>query len=165
MLHAQHHSRTQQLLAGIALVVICFTAAAIGGLVTEPQIPEWYQGLAKPDWNPPDWVFGPVWSILYLSMAVAAWLVWREAGFKNAGLPFALFATQLVLNSLWSVIFFGLQSPGAAAVEIVLLWLAILATMLSFWRVSKWAGALFVPYLAWVSFAVVLNFSIWQMNA
>jgi tryptophan-rich sensory protein len=112
----------------------------------------------------PDWIFGPVWTLLYLMMAVSAWLVWRQAGFAGAKLPRALFAVQLALNSLWSVLFFGLQNPGAAAVEIVLLWLAILATTVSFFRQSKVAGWLMVPYLAWVSFASVLNFAIWRLN-
>lgn len=100
-----------------------------------------------------------------LNAAVAAWLVWRQAGFAGAKLPLALFAIQLALNSLWSVLFFGLHQSGAAAVEIVLLWGAILATLIAFWRRSRWAGGLLVPYLAWVSFASVLNFTIWRLNA
>jgi benzodiazapine receptor len=98
-------------------------------------------------------------------MAVSAWLVWRQAGLASAKLPLVLFAIQLVLNSLWSVLFFGLHSPGMAAVEIVILWLAIVATMVAFFRCSKIAGWLMVPYLAWVSFAAVLNFTVWQLNA
>ena len=98
-------------------------------------------------------------------MAVAAWLVWRQAGLAVAKLPLSLFAIQLVLNSLWSVLFFGLQNPGAAAVEIILLWAAILSTLIAFWKRSRWAGGLLVPYLAWVSFAAVLNVAIWKMNS
>jgi benzodiazapine receptor len=149
---------------GLAVfVLICF-AAGLGGLVTSPQIPGWYADLAKPAWTPPDWIFGPVWTLLYLMMAIAAWLVWRQDGFAGVKLPLALFAIQLVLNSLWSVLFFGLQSPGAAAVEIVLLWVAILATLIAFWRRSKLAGGMLMPYLAWVGFAAVLNFAIWRLN-
>ena len=145
-------------------VAICFAAAGLGGLVTTPKIPGWYADLAKPIWTPPDWIFGPVWTLLYLMMGIAAWLVWRQAGFTNAKLPLALFAIQLSLNTLWSVLFFGLQNPGAAAVEIIVLWVAILATLIAFWKRSKWAGWLLVPYLAWVSYATVLNASIWQLN-
>ena len=105
-----------------------------------------------------------MWTLLYL-MAVAAWLVWRRAGFAGAKLPLALFAIQLALNGLWSVLFFGLHRPDAAAVEIILLWAAILATMVTFWRRSRVAGGLLAPYLAWVSFAAVLNVAIWRMNA
>ena len=158
-------SALQQVLGLAAFVLICFAAAGLGGLVTTPRIPTWYADLAKPAWTPPDRVFGPVWTALYLTMAFSAWLVWRQAGFAGARLPLALFAIQLVLNSLWSVLFFGLQSPGAAAVEIILLWAAILATLLAFWKRSNLAGALLVPYLAWVSFAALLNVAIWRMNA
>ena len=105
----------------IVSIFICFAAAGLGGLVTNPKIPNWYAQLAKPVWTPPDWLFGPVWSMLYLMMAIAAWFVWRPKGFAGAKLPLALFAIQLALNSLWSVLFFGFQRPGAAAVEIVFL--------------------------------------------
>ena len=154
----------QRIIALAAFVLICFAAAGLGGLVTAPQIPNWYADLAKPSWTPPNWIFGPVWTLLYLTMAFSAWLVWRQAGFAGAKLPLALFAIQLALNSLWSVLFFGLQNPGAAAVEILLLWAAILATLLGFWKRSNLAGALLVPYLAWVGFAGVLNVAIWLMN-
>ena len=149
----------------VVAIVICFAAAGLGGLVTAPRIPNWYADLAKPTWTPPGWIFGPVWSILYLMMAIAAWLVWRQEGLAGARLPLALFAIQLALNSLWSVLFFGLQNPGAAAVDIVLLWVAIVATLVAFWNRSPWAGGLLVPYLVWVSFAAVLNVAIWRMNA
>ena len=148
----------------IVSIFICFAAAGLGGLVTYPKIPNWYAQLAKPVWTPPDWLFGPVWSMLYLMMAIAAWLVWRPMGFAGAKLPLALFAIQLALNSLWSVLFFGFQRPGVAANEIVLLWAAILATLIAFWGCSRWAGLLLVPYLTWVSFAVALNWAIWRMN-
>lgn len=158
-------SSPRQAIGLFVAIAICFAAAGLGGLVTTPQIPGWYATLAKPTWNPPAWIFGPVWSLLYLLMAVAAWLVWRQAGIAGARLPLGLFAVQLTLNSLWSVLFFGLHSPGAAAAEILLLWGAILATLITFWQRSKLAGGLLVPYLAWVSFATVLNVTIWRLNA
>lgn len=148
----------------IVLLTLCFAVAGVGGFVTTPNIPNWYADLAKPSWTPPDWVFGPVWSMLYLSMAVAAWLVWRQAGLVSAAVPMALFGIQLLLNALWSWLFFGMHSPGAAAVDIVLLWMAIAATTVAFWRRSTLAGILFVPYLVWVSFASLLNLAIWRLN-
>jgi tryptophan-rich sensory protein len=149
----------------IALLVICYVAAAVGGAVTTPKIDSWYAALAKPSWNPPNWIFGPVWSALYFGMAVSAWLIWQQRGLVGAAWPLALFGAQLVLNVLWSCLFFGLQSPGAALVEVLVLWLAIAATMVVFWFRSTVAGILFVPYLAWVTFASVLNFSIWRLNS
>ncbi len=149
---------------GIGLVVflaICLAAAGIGGLVTTPNIAVWYAGLVKPSWTPPNWVFGPVWSVLYLCMAVAAWLVWRKG---NALVPLTFFAVQLAFNAAWSWIFFGLHSPAAASIDIVLLWVAIAATTIAFCRRSLVAGVLLLPYLAWVSFAAVLNFAIWRFN-
>ena len=149
----------------IVLLVVCFAAAGIGGAVTTPKIATWYAALAKPSWNPPNWIFGPVWSVLYLCMAIAAWLVWRQGGVAGAATPLVLFAVQLVLNLAWSWLFFGFQNPGLAFVDIVLLWAAIAATMVAFWFRSAIAGILFVPYLAWVSFAAVLNFVVWRLNA
>ena len=148
----------------IVLLVLCLAVAAVGGLATTPNIPNWYAGLAKPSWTPPDWIFGPVWSVLYLSMAVAAWLVWRQTGLAGAAVPTALFGIQLLLNTLWSWLFFGLHSPSAALVDIILLWTAIAATMVAFWRRSMVAGIIFLPYLVWVSFASVLNLAIWRLN-
>ena len=151
--------------AGLVIfIVICLGAGGLGIIATTPEIEGWYRTLSKPTWNPPDWIFGPVWSCLYLMMAVSAWLVWRQAGFAGSKLPLALFAVQLALNSLWSILFFGLHSPGMAAMDIILLWMAILATLITFWKRSWWAGILLVPYLAWVSFAAVLNFTIWRLN-
>ena len=130
-------------------------------MATTPEIDGWYQTLAKPSWNPPAGIFGPVWTTLFVMMGVAGWLVWQRA--TSIG-PLVLFGVQLVLNVGWSWIFFGWHQPGWAFVEIVVLWLAILATTLAFFRVSRLAGWLFVPYLAWVTFASVLNFTIWRMN-
>jgi tryptophan-rich sensory protein len=148
----------------LVLLIVCFAVAGVGGLTTTPNIANWYAGLSKPSWTPPDWVFGPIWSILYLSMAVAAWLVWRQDGWVGAAVPMVLFAVQLALNVAWSWLFFELHSPGAAFVNILLLLTAIAATMVAFWRRSMMAGILFVPYLVGVSFAGALNFAIWRLN-
>jgi translocator protein len=145
----------------VMLIGLCYIVAGLGGLATAPNIPTWYAELTKPSWTAPDWVFGPVWSILYLLMAVAAWLVWQRG---NALVPLALFAVQLVFNAAWSWLFFDLHTPGIAFVDIVFLWAAIIATTVAFWRRSLLAGLLFAPYLAWVSFAVVLNFAVWRLN-
>jgi len=152
-------------LALLAFVAACFAAALVGSAFTAPSVPEWYGSLAKPSFTPPAWLFGPIWSVLYLAMAVAGWLVWRRQRESFTTLPLALFGGQLVLNVLWSILFFGLQAPGTALVEILILWAGIFATLLSFWRISTIAGWLFVPYLAWVSFAVILNFEIWRLNS
>ena len=154
-----------QWLGLIVFVTVCFVAAGIGGMVTAPNIPSWYAGLAKPSWNPPNWVFGPVWTALYLSMAVAAWLVWRQGGWAGAARPLIVFGAQLLLNVLWSCLFFGLHRPGLAFGEVLVLWALILVTMVLFWQRSRLAGVLFVPYLAWVTFASALNFAVWRLNA
>jgi tryptophan-rich sensory protein len=136
-----------------------------GALATAGGVREWYPALVKPGFTPPAWVFGPAWTLLYLLMGVALWLVWREAGRSDRVRPalFA-FAIQLILNALWSFVFFGLRMPGAALVEIVLLWAAILLTMVRFRQVSRLAAVLLAPYWLWVSFAAVLNASIWMLN-
>lgn len=144
-------------------VGLCFAAAGLGGMATDTGA--WYDGLAKPSWNPPDWVFGPVWTTLFVMMGVAAWMVWKERGFGGARGELGLFGVQLALNVLWSVLFFALRRPDLAFFEVVVFWGAILATLLAFRRVRPLAGWLMVPYLAWVSFAAVLNFVIWRMNA
>lgn len=145
-------------------IVICFAAAGLGSVLTRPSLRLWYAALRKPPWTPPNWIFGPVWTILYLCMAVAVWLVWRRAGFQGAKLPLAFFAFQLVLNVAWTGIFFTLHLQGFAFIEIIFLWLAILATTVAFWPLSKTAGWLMVPYLLWVAYAAALNGSIWSMN-
>ncbi|MGI9470520.1 MAG: TspO/MBR family protein [Rubripirellula sp.] len=145
-------------------ILICFGAAGVGGLVTATGLESWYSELNKPSWNPPNWLFGPVWSLLYLMMAIAAWCVWRSSRWPEHRMALTLFAVQLALNSLWSLLFFGMRQPGWAAMEIVLLWIAILATLLAFWKHSKVASGLLVPYLFWVTFATVLNVTIWRLN-
>jgi tryptophan-rich sensory protein len=138
----------------------------LAGLVGAQYLPgEWYASLAKPALNPPNWIFAPVWTTLYVLMAVAAWLVWRRAGFAGARVPLGLYVAQLVLNGLWSCLFFGLHRPGFALFDIVILWLTILAALLLFWRTDRRAGALMLPYLLWVGFAAYLNFELWRLNS
>ncbi len=149
----------------VVAIAVCFAIAWVGSRSSSAALPEWYGQLAKPSWTPPSWLFGPVWTVLYLSMAVAVWLVWRDRGLTGAPVAMALFVGQLVLNAAWSAIFFGLRMPGAAFVEIVALWLAILGTAWAFWRQVPAAGWLLVPYQAWVTFAAALNFAIWRLNA
>lgn len=157
-------TRSRSILALAGFLVLSFAASAIGGWATYPAIPDWYQNLEKPSWTPPSTVFGPVWTLLYIAMAVAAWLVWKQGGWAAYRLPLTLWVVQLVLNSLWSILFFGMRNPALALGEIALLWLAILATLIAFWKVSRLAGGLMVPYLAWVSYASALNFAIWSLN-
>ena len=125
---------------------------------------DWYAMLHKPSWTPPAWLFGPAWTLLYISMAVAAWLVWREGGWRPNRVALGLFLLQLLFNGMWSPLFFRLHCPGLALVDSALIWLALAATLLAFWRVSVPAGVLLVPYLAWVTFATALNFAIWRLN-
>ena len=153
---------SMKLLAGLAGWLAVTFAAAWAGARFMPG--EWYAALAKPWWNPPNWIFGPVWTVLYVLMAVAAWLVWRQAGFAGAGPALGLFLVQLALNALWSYLFFGLHRIDWALADILALWAAILAVLILFWRVQATAGALLLPYLAWVSFATVLNFALWRLN-
>jgi tryptophan-rich sensory protein len=137
---------------------------AIGGLVTAPQITSWYRTLEKPSWNPPDAVFGPVWSSLYLLMGVALVLA-RRADPERSERVARIFGLQLALNLAWSLVFFGRRDIQGGLVVIVLLWAAIAATIVEFWRKRPLAGALLLPYLAWVTFATVLNAEIWRLNA
>lgn len=158
---AAYSSSTRSALALVGWLALSFTAAAMGGFFLPG---EWYAGLRKPSWNPPNWIFGPVWTVLYATMAVAAWLVWKRGGFAGQRIALSLFLMQLLLNALWSPLFFGLRNTGLAFVDIVLLWLAVLATVVAFWRTRPLTGGLLVPYLAWVTFASVLNFAIWRLN-
>lgn len=153
--------RFGDLLALGGWVVFTFCATATGFFVSTDG---WYAELVKPAWNPPSWVFGPVWTLLYLAMAIAAWLVWREGGWKAQRRPLLLYLAQWLLNALWTPLFFGLQRPDLAFAEIVPLLFLILATMVAFWRVKTTAGVLFIPYALWVSFAAFLNFTIWRLN-
>ncbi len=152
------------LLRLIILLAVCLSVGFLGSLATRTSVDTWYVELSKPSWTPPDWVFGPVWTSLYILMAVAAWWVWPRAGRKR-GLSLLLFSSQLLLNLIWSYLFFGMRWPGGAAIEIVVLLAFILATLWTFAKVSRLAGLLLAPYAAWVGFAMVLNFEIWRLNS
>jgi translocator protein len=143
------------------LVALCLGVGAIGGAVTAPAVLEWYPTLNKPSWNPPSWLFAPVWTVLYVMMAVAAWLVWKTG---NSRAALTLWGGQLALNLAWSILFFGARAPGLALIEIFVMWLSIAATIFLFAQKSKVAAYLMVPYLCWVSFAAALNAAIVMLN-
>ncbi len=146
-------------------IIACEGAGLIGSVFTTPAIPTWYAGLQKPPFTPPNWLFAPAWITLYLLMGIAAFIIWRR-GLDNRGVKIALavFLVQLTLNTLWSVVFFGMQSPLYGVIVIVLLWTAILVTIIRFARLSAPAAWLLAPYILWVSFAAALNVSIWMLN-
>ncbi|NEX60977.1 TspO/MBR family protein [Noviherbaspirillum galbum] len=157
-------SSTQKQLAGLmGWLLVSFIAAAVGAAASIQARP-FYGQLVRPDWAPPASVFGPVWTILYVLMGIAAWLAWREDGYRAARQALALFLLQLALNALWSWLFFGWHLGAPAFADIMVLWAMIVATLVSFWRIKPLAGVLLVPYLLWVSFAAVLNYSVWQLN-
>ena len=157
-----HAHRYRSTLALLAWVAFTFSATATSVFIAQNA---WYAGLVKPTWNPPGWLFGPVWTLLYVLMGIAAWLIWREGGWRVQRRPLGLYLAQWALNALWTPLFFGLHRPGLAFAEIIVLDLAVLATLIAFCRVKRLAGALLVPYLLWVPFATVLNGTIWWLNA
>ena len=154
--------RSKQIAGLIGWLALAFVAAAISGIAST-RAPEFYQALISPSWAPPAALFGPVWSVLYLLMGLASWLVWRE-GSKNTRGALRLYLVQLVLNSLWSWLFFAWHQGRWAFFEIVVLWVMILATVVAFWRIRPLAGVLLVPYLLWVSFATALAYTVWMLN-
>ncbi len=156
-------SKRSHLLGLVGWLALSFAASAIGA-VASLQAQAYYGTLAQPAWAPPSWLFGPVWTALYAMMAIAAWLVWREGGFRVNRVALALFLIQLALNALWSWLFFAFHLGAVAFADIVVLWLVIVATLVAFWRARPLAGALLVPYVLWVSFAAALNYAIWQLN-
>ena len=147
----------------IGWIVICFIASSLGAIASI-QSSSFYNQLSQPIWAPPSWVFGPVWTVLYLMMAISAWLVWKSGGFQQHRIALSLFLFQLALNALWSWLFFAWHLGSFAFVDIIFLWLFIFTTTIYFWRAKPLAGALLIPYLLWVSFAAALNYSIWQLN-
>jgi len=149
----------------VVSIIACLAASAIGSVFTRGAIPTWYANLEKPFFTPPNWLFAPAWTLLYILMGIAAFLVWRK-GLENRGVRIALivFLIQLALNALWSVVFFGLESPLYGLIVISILWIAILVTIIKFFRISRVASVLMWPYLLWVTFAAVLNASIWLLN-
>ncbi|MCA8936575.1 MAG: tryptophan-rich sensory protein [Planctomycetes bacterium] len=152
------HTGATAYVALIGWVLLSF-APSLTGVFFGPG--DWYRQLEKPFFNPPNWIFGPVWTTLYLLMGISAWLVWRRG---SSGWALKLFIVQLALNALWTPVFFGLHALGAALIVIVAMWLAILATIIAFWKLSRPGAAMLIPYLLWVSFATLLNASLWWLN-
>lgn len=147
------------------LIVLCLAAGALGGIAASQAVNDWYPTLAKPDWTPPASLFAPVWTVLYLAMAVGAWLVWRkDARFSSVRIALNLFFLQLILNAAWPFLFFGLRSPGLALLDISALLIVLALTVWAFYGHSRYAGLLMLPYLVWVAFAAALNFAIWRLN-
>lgn len=157
-------SRKRDMLGLAAFAAGCLVVSALGGAVTATAVETWYPTLAKPWFTPPDSVFPPVWTVLFLLMAIAGWRAWRQPGGSARTAALNWFGAQLVLNLMWSVIFFGLQAPGWALVEIGILLAAIGATLRAFWRLDRWAAAALLPYTLWVAFAALLNGAIWWLN-
>jgi tryptophan-rich sensory protein len=160
------NTRKRNALGFLIAIILPFVVAGIGGLATSSSVSTWYPSLTKPSWNPPAWVFGPVWTFLYLSMGLASWLVWREDAADRDQIRNALgwYGGQLGLNALWSVLFFGLQRIGLALVEIVILLATLLITTVKFSNIRRSAAWLLIPYVLWVSFATILNAAIWWLN-
>ncbi len=149
----------------VASIILCQLAGLIGSIFTTPAIPTWYESLIKPFFNPPNWIFGPVWVSLYLLMGISLFVIWqRRENNLQAKRGFILFFAQLILNTLWSVAFFGLKSPFLGLITIIFLWFAIFFTIQHFLKMSKVAALLLLPYILWVSFAALLNFSLWVLN-
>ena len=156
-------STSAQILGLFGWLLVSVVTGAIGGLASV-NAAGFYGQLAQPSWAPPAWLFGPVWSLLFLLMGVAAWLVWREHGFRSTRPAWALYAMQLLANALWSWLFFAWHRGALAFAEVLLLWLLIAATLVLFWRLQRVAAVLLLPYLAWVSFAAALNLALWRLN-
>jgi tryptophan-rich sensory protein len=157
-------TKQKQIVGLVGWLFVSFVAAAIGGAASIQAGP-FYTQLARPDWAPPSFLFGPVWTVLYALMGIAAWLVWRVGGFRAAKSALTLFLVQLALNALWSWLFFGWHRGALAFADILVLWTLIVATSVAFWRIKPLAGVLLVPYLLWVSFASALNYAVWQLNS
>jgi tryptophan-rich sensory protein len=149
----------------ISSIFLCFAAGAVGSLFTVKEVRGWFQTLQKPPFAPPDWIFGPVWTVLYVLMGIAFYLIWMSdvpKPFRNFAM--ILFMAHLIFNALWSVLFFGMHSPAWAMVDIIVLWIMVMALIGVFWTISQIAGLLLVPYGCWVSFAMVLNYAFWRLN-
>lgn len=141
-------------------IFLCELAGIIGGLFTSQAIPTWYADLEKPFFNPPSWIFGPVWIVLYALMGISIYLIWK----KTTKGPFVLFWIHLFFNATWSIVFFGLKNPGLAFLNILIIWILILVLMIKFWKINKYSTYLLIPYFLWVSFASILNYFIWYLN-
>ncbi len=164
-LHKKPDMSLTDIIKLVVSILACFAAAGIGSLFTFKAIPNWYTGLKKPPYTPPNWAFGPVWTTLYILMGISVFLVWQKGLSTNdVLLAFTLFWIQLAVNAIWSIIFFGMKSKGGGVIIIIVMCLLILATMIASFRVSGWAGALLIPYIAWVSIASYLNIGVWLLN-
>jgi benzodiazapine receptor len=155
--------KSTQIIGLIGWLILTFVAAAIGSAASA-ESGLFYQQITRPEWSPPAWLFAPVWTILYLFMGISAWIVWRVDGFRAARIALSLFIIQLILNAIWTWIFFVWKQGALAFAEILVLWVLILCTAIAFWRVRALAGIFLLPYLAWVSFATVLTFAVWRLN-
>lgn len=158
-------SKVKEILRFLVSLIAVYIAAGVGTVFTTSSITTWYDALAKPSWAPPNWLFGPVWTALYTLMAIALYLVWREGlERKDVKIAVGIFAAQLILNILWSVIFFGYQSLLGGLISLIILWIAILANIIVFYRISRPAGLILVPYIIWVSIAGYLNYTVYLLN-
>ena len=155
--------RHRLLMLGLFMLV-CFSAEFIGGLFTQQSVHSWYLQLIKPTWTPPAFVFAPVWTLLYFLMAISIWLIWDTISQRSKNAAYVLFSTQLILNMLWSALFFSMRSPSLALIDISFLWLLIVWMIVSFHAIRPSAAYFQIPYLLWTSYAWALNFSIWQLN-
>lgn len=153
-----------KIITTIISILIAEGAGLLGSIFTASNVKGWYSTIIKPSWNPPSWIFGPVWTMLYALMGTAGAMIWNQKNLPGAKLALFVYGAQLVLNALWSMIFFGLKNPGLAFLEIIILLLMILVTTILFWKINPVAGALMIPYILWVSFATYLNYTIWQLN-
>jgi benzodiazapine receptor len=156
-------TRSRQVIGLVGWVLACYAAAGIGALASV-EASTFYASLTLPAWAPPAWLFGPVWTVLYGMMALAAWLVWRKGGWELHRAVLIVFVIQLVVNALWSWLFFALKQGALAFADILVLWILVAVTLTGFWKINRLAGALIVPYLLWISFAAALNFAVWQSN-
>lgn len=146
-------------------LILTQSAGIVGSLFTAPAISNWYSNLEKPSFSPPNWVFGPVWILLYFLMGISIYLIWLNIKKnKKAKIAFWLFWIHLIFNSTWSIVFFGLQNPGLAFINILIIWVLIIALIIKFFKINKWASYLLIPYFLWVSFASILNYFIWYLN-
>ncbi len=161
--HGWHKNRSDLIGLG-GFLALCLAVSGLGAIATATSVGSWYQALEKPSFNPPDWVFGPVWTLLFILMAIAGWRIWRAARSTARTIALVMFAVQLGLNLAWSILFFGLQSIAGALVDIVLLLAAIVTTTIVFWRIERFTAALLVPYAIWVCYAFLLNAAIWLLN-
>ncbi len=156
--------RLRQTVFLAGFILLCLAAGGAGAILTAPAIPSWYATISKPAWTPPNWIFRPVWTALYIMMGFSGWLVWRNKGAPRCKSTLVVWFVQLALNVLWSPLFFGLKAVGIALIDIYLLWLFIGRFLITSWGVSRPAAILFMPYWAWVSYASALNLAIWVMN-